>query len=227
MTTHTRICPSDNAIAKVCDVESTRYALGAVHVQPAGEGEVYLAATDSRCLAVVKCPGDVTGYDPESPYSLVPSSIFPKNATERRSLAYRPATDEREDATSAIEMNGSGKWETPFNRTANRTEGRFPRVLDVMPDCSQPTLSVCIDAKLLLKLSEALTDDGQGIVLHLHAGNNLRPSIVSTAIGVSGNKGFGVIMPISLEDRGLISPSVGRYEEQRKAYADADKAAQS
>lgn len=209
----------DGSINAVCDTESTRYALGGVHVMPTGEeNEVYLSATDGRCLAIVKADGHVDDYDVKNP-PIVPASIFPKSAKERRALQFDPDAACSKD----VRLNGSGKWETPYDRTADVVEGRFPRCHEVIPYASGTTMVVTLDVPILKKLHDALTEDGtRGIDLLFTVPEQVQggPHRYSDAVCVQGNRGIGVIMPLYMHDK--TAPGQGaheQFERYRQEYA--------
>lgn len=222
-------------LSQCTDQESSRYALAGVMVEPVlgtetipqgidanGKpcnftdqpvSEVYVIATDSRCLAVTRQPG-----------LAVDTAIMPG----------RFATPAKKTSVSkSVSLNGQWVSEET-HRTKHTTEsasqpiieGRFPRYHDVLPDPrSGKTVSVRFDAAILAKLSEALTDtENKGIDLIFQCVESGGSTHISDSpIMVAGANGIGAMMPCSRMDHSIHVPhsvraerdhheSVNRYE---------------
>lgn len=208
----------DPAIKCCCDTESTRYALGGVAVFPRSKDQVFLAATNSHVLAVTSCEGQYHGYTQDLPV-VMPLDILPKNAKERNTLATKTSMSPN-DPESWIRFDDevdSKQWHSPFNRTADRVDGRFPRARDVMPMAdANDYLIFTLDAQLLLNLSKALTDgESRGITVFVPKEDSGK---VTKCVPVMGNLGVGALMPLSIEDE-KPQDAVNRYNAWRDEFA--------
>lgn len=204
--------------------ESSRYALAGVMVEPVlgtesvaqgvdSDGkpcnftdqpvnEVYVVATDSRCLAVTRQPG-----------LAVDTAIMPG----------RFATPAKKTSKSkAVSLNGQWVSEET-HRTKHTTEstalpiveGRFPRYQDVLPRPSRgDTVSIRLDAELLSKVAQAITDgvDHKGIDLVFQTVQHDGQTHIDTdgPVGLAGINGVGAIMPIDRVDQNTREP-IGSY----------------
>jgi DNA polymerase-3 subunit beta len=116
------------------DVESTRYALGGVLIEP-GSGTLTLAATDSRRLAVQKVPAQAQGVDEaEGAKPVIPHKAM--------LLVERCLSDGDEDVLLAVHANDA------LIKCGNATiycrlvEGRFPKYQDVIPTKSKVAIDM-------------------------------------------------------------------------------------
>lgn len=118
------------------DEESTRYALGGIKLE-LSEGDVTLAATDSRRLAVVETKGRTEG-SPELGNS---DPVVPSKAMQ---LVERSIADDEQEVHVAVHQNdvlfrvGSS---TIYSRLV---EGRFPRYRDVIPAQSKAEIELTV-----------------------------------------------------------------------------------
>ncbi len=185
-----------------CD--SSRYALGTVQVTPAADGKVFLAATDSRILAVIEAEGNAEREEH------IPAAVLPKRKKG-----------------STVRLNG--QWESSDGKfcPVDPEPGRFPRAEDVLPNIKNGEYTVlCINPKLLHSLIESLgsTDyDERGLTLFVpkpdEHGN------VDSAIPVLGRLGIGVIMPLSAtDDRNVIRNHRSEYQAVSDRYRSAREA---
>ena len=211
-------------LAQCCDNESSRYALAGVLVEPIigieettigtnvdqspivktePLNEVYAIATDSRCLAITRQPG-----------LAVESAIMPG----------RFATPAKK-TSKAKSVSLNGEWRCDETHRKNHTtesmslpivEGRFPRYQDVLPDPrAGKTVSVRLDARILAKLSEALTDDNEhkGIDLIFQCVESDGSTYIGDdAIMVAGINGIGAIMPLSRMEHSFRTPTATQAE---------------
>ncbi len=173
---------------KCTDSESSRYALGNCRAFPAEDG-VVLVATDGRKLAAVQCDGEL----PAPEY--VPSAVLPRTVKPVR-----------------IERNG--RWENDkgaFSEPIPDSVGRFPRVRDAIPESAAGYSVLTIDATYVRQLYEALNTKAQSsITLFIPEAN--KDGCVDSAIPVLGEKGIGVLMPMTSEKskRGEYDALAGR-----------------
>ncbi len=107
------------------DVESTRYALGGVQLEPEAE-RISLAATDSRRLAVVKlgCRSQGIGSS-EAPKPVIPSKAM--------SLIERSILSDDDDVLIAVHANEAIVKCGGSTISSRLVEGRFPKYRDVIP----------------------------------------------------------------------------------------------
>jgi DNA polymerase-3 subunit beta len=117
-----------------CDPESSRYALAGVQVEFHAEGAIF-AATDSRRLAVDRCPFDVVGQPQAQPASVVPAKalkllqVIAEDAAEVRILM---------TANSIAVQCGA------MTLTSQFVQGRFPDWRRVIPTHFVAQLSLLI-----------------------------------------------------------------------------------
>lgn len=110
------------------DVESTRYALGGVLLEPHPES-LTLAATDSRRLAVATTPCRNEGIEqPEEVKPVIPSKAM--------ALIERSLGDAEEDVLIAVHANDALIKCGSSTIYCRLVEGRFPNYQDVIPDRS-------------------------------------------------------------------------------------------
>lgn len=177
-------------IAEVADVESTRYALSGVHATPAKHGGVWLAATDSRALAVVKADGELDG----------------------RHLVHRSAFPESPQGAAAIRQTADG-WQCPPPKAAPQVEGKFPRYHEVLPEVSG-RIQVVVDVAYLMKLAKALNKSEEGqtcFPLTLFVGEETPEG---QAIGVLGDLGIGALKSMASESS--LEVTAALYESMRQ-----------
>jgi hypothetical protein len=209
VTTHVRF---ETKFAKAVDVESTRYALSAAEVIPAGDGKtVYASATDSRQLSVVRCKGETDRR------VLIPGAMLPN----RKPTTRKPFT-----------VSKNGRWETSDGKFTDReTEGRFPRVCDVIPEVSTEThISLTLDVRYLSKIADATGATSLTMLVPLPVENTYDKTApkhcVTRTVCVLPNScdgdhadGFGVIMPLTGSDADFAA-----FNTKREAYAAAHDA---
>jgi hypothetical protein len=177
-----------------CDLASSRYALGSVEVIPSTEkGEVYCSATDGRVATVAIADGEADGV------SLMPAKLA------------KPG--------KLVSLNG--RWECA-GKVANTTEGRFPRLEDVLPTPTAPYPEMTEYTTLVLKgpqlklIADAIA--GESGTLTLFVPRNGAKGYVDGAIAIVGENGLGVVMAT------VPSNTWEDYETRRKAYTAARKA---
>ena len=139
------------------DVESTRYALGGVLVEPAAE-ELTLAATDSRRLAVAKVACAAEGIE-EPPSS---GSIVPAKAMH---LIDRSIGDDDETVQLVLGANELQVRCGSSTITSRLVEGRFPPYANVIPQDSGTKFQLVV-APFYAAVRQAqivTTDDSRGV----------------------------------------------------------------
>lgn len=118
------------------DVESTRYALGGVQLEPEGDA-LTLAATDSRRLAVVRLGSRSQGIDgAEQAKPVIPSKAM---GLIERSIA-------NGDEEVLISLRGNEALVKCGSSTISTrlVEGRFPKYRDVIPKDSRASIEFVV-----------------------------------------------------------------------------------
>jgi len=168
---------------RCADTESGRYALSSVHVCPTTEsGKVRLTATDGRVLASAR----VDGFTDQA--LLCPREVMPRKksgGTVEKNFVWR---------------NTDGKW------TSEQPDGRFPSVADVFTSVDNGYLQLCLDARLLSNLAEALSD-GESNTVKLLLQPPAQGSIqIKAMIGVLGSNtsAIGLLAPVSSDEDGHV-----------------------
>jgi DNA polymerase III sliding clamp (beta) subunit (PCNA family) len=142
-------------VAKFCDDESTRYALGGISVKVA-DGKYEVCATDTRRLVVVSgsCNGKPVG-----------KTLFTAHANRRVQDAtpYFEGIIGGKDLKKAVALSADKSKAIAFNQNGNSVcvavdgaraidmpliEGRFPNYQDVLPK-DEPATTMLLDPQLL------------------------------------------------------------------------------
>lgn len=143
-------------IGQCCELESTRYALDVIHMAPCVDaGQVYLAATNSKTLAVVRTEGACSESKNQR---LIPRQHIP-----------RLKKHWKQGMNSAQIYQGKWKSTVKPECDSNRAydDGRFPQYRDLFQKVDKDNcVSVSIDAEALLKVAKALNsvEDGSTVV---------------------------------------------------------------
>jgi hypothetical protein len=151
---HMKIPVFIKALARICDKESSRFALGGIECKSDGK-IAQLTATDGRILATVHYPDE----DGKAFTAIAPA----------KELSNGPAAAYKAGVQYDGKFVGTGKDKT----SVEPLDGRFPRYEDIFTIHDQPDgyVAVKVDAALLAKLcalSHAMNDDqhkGKGITL--------------------------------------------------------------
>lgn len=177
------------------DKDATCYATGLVHVMPR-DGGVWLTATDNRFAVMIPAGGSAQDA------TLAPPRIFAKRGGTRK----KPLS---------IVRNGewrSGELAVPLAMNA----GRYPQLHHAAPDFSmRESIVVRIDAKRLALLADAIRGNVADVALIIPHPDQCQT--VSSCIGVLGENGFGLIMPVSHRRNGS-QQYVSEYQSQRELY---------
>ena len=199
-------------ISKVCDVESTRYALGGVHLERDAEGPVAVA-TDGRRLIAVRwseaAAGDYPGGVGDTAHvenfeTLIPAKSWneaaklPPKRTSKPILAN--VLVEETSANGTVRMAATD-LETTKQITPRSLEGRFPRWRDTMPKEQPGSITVRLDATYLAEvcavLAKMVTDDSsRGVDITFTHEDMAAVTITKTLNGVSAT---AVIMSMCRE----------------------------
>ncbi|MCH2200417.1 MAG: DNA polymerase III subunit beta [Fuerstiella sp.] len=160
------------------DVESTRYALGGILVE-FGDGQVTLAATDSRRLAVASAACETEG-NPEVPER---ATVVPARAM---SLLERSIDDNAEYVDVAVRDNDvlmrSGRCAV-YSRLV---EGRFPRYRDVIPKEMAVTVPLSVGPfHSAVRQAQIVTDEESRGVDFLFSDNTLKLNSRAQDVGES------------------------------------------
>jgi hypothetical protein len=150
-----KIPPFIKQLAKVCDHEQSRFALGGIKCEADGT-TAKLTATDGRILATIHYPDD------HAPLDVI---------ADTRELARAPAALWKKGPPPRF--NGKALCVGQNSTPIDAIDGRFPKYEDIFTIHDQPDgyVAVKLDAALLRKLcdlSNAMNDDqhkGKGITL--------------------------------------------------------------
>jgi len=176
------------ALARICDKESSRYALGGIECKSDGT-TAQLTATDGRILATVH-------YEDEDGKAF--TAIAPaKELSNGPAAAYKAGV--RYDGAYVSSTGDSGFKE---KTKVEPVDGRFPRVEDIFSIYDKPKgyVSVQLDASLLRKLcdlSDAINDGPtRGITLYVKDGTSC---VFGATRGENGEVARLAIMPLATD----------------------------
>lgn len=167
-------------LAKCCDSEASRYALGGVQMLSDGK-TCQLTATDGRILASVSYDDDDIAPKPVS--AIVPADDMPNAPVFKSPVSF--------DGTAWSQAGKTVLTSTPV-------EGRFPRIEDVFDAAGgKGYVAVKLDAALLGKLcalAHAMNDDDRtkGIALYV---KDHTSAVFAAARSTSGHVARMAIMP--------------------------------
>jgi DNA polymerase-3 subunit beta len=168
------------------DVESTRYALGGVLIEP-GEKGLTLAATDSRRLAVVEIPCSKTGDPASGPAN---GAVIPSKAM---SLIEKSIAGAEDDEVFLALRNSDVLVKSGNGTIASRlVEGRFPKYRQVIP-ASSPIAIDMVAGPFYTAVRQAqivTSDESRGVDFTFSEGNL---TLQSQAADVGASK---IEMPI-------------------------------
>lgn len=167
------------ALARICDKESSRFALGGIECKSDGK-IAQLTATDGRILATVHYPDE----DGKAFTAIAPA----------KELSNGPASAYKAGVRYDGKYVGIGKDKTEVEPL----DGRFPRVEDIFSIYDKPKgyVAVQLDAELLGKLcalSDAMNSgDTRGITLYVKDGTSC---VFGETTGEGGEVARLAIMP--------------------------------
>lgn len=125
------------------DVESTRYALGGVLLEP-GPESLTVVATDSRRLALTTAACRFEGVEDDAEGVKDDSKVLPVIPSKAMSLIERSISEDDEEVYIAVHANDvvvrSGN-STIYSRLV---EGRFPKYRDIIPNRSNLTIELVV-----------------------------------------------------------------------------------
>lgn len=173
------------------DVESTRYALGGVLLEPKKD-TLSLVATDSRRLALVKIPCRPEGVD--QPENATP--VIPRNAM---SLIERSIADDEQDVLIAIHANDVLVKSANSTIYSRLVEGRFPKYADVIPKGGQARVDLLVGPfHSSVRQAQIVTnEDSRGVDFQFADGTL---TLMSQAADIGNSK---VEMPVSYDGEPL------------------------
>lgn len=203
-----------------CAGESTRYALGAVHLERDAQGSPVAVATDGRRLLVVSwqepsgedypdAVGNVAQVDGFS--ALVPADAWKEAGKALPKKTYRPILSYVLLDESQVNplLLGTTDLHSVRRFSPPAVEGRFPKWQEVIaPLILLPKLTtgkgkpgyavkVVVDAKMLAELlnvlAKMLDDDSRGVTLYLPVNGDAPLQIQATGSTVQA---LGVLMPL-------------------------------
>jgi DNA polymerase III sliding clamp (beta) subunit (PCNA family) len=210
-------------ISKICDVESTRYALNSVQLERDAQGPVAIA-TDGRRLIAVRWneaspdefpksignpakPDEWVAIGDASHVENFQVLITAKSWNEAAKLPPKKSAKailsnvlvEEPSANGTVRMAATD-LETIKQITPRSAEGRFPRWRDVMPKEQSGSITVSLDAAKLAEvcavLAKMVTDDSSRGVDITFTHEEKAVTITKTLNGVSAT---AVIMPLARE----------------------------
>ncbi len=181
-----------------CDGESTRYALGGIYIE-ADPGEMRMAATDSRRLAVVKSVCSTEGQPKVSTNPVVP----------QRAMALVEKAIGKDPVQISIEQNQVAFQIGTAIIVSQTIQGRFPDYHKVIPNkCNIEAQGVSAPIHSALKQSILFTsEEARGVDLALES-NNLTLTSRANDVGQADIKlpiqlNFGSIGKVRFDARYL------------------------
>lgn len=169
-------------IEEATSQDPRREVLHAVHVANVN-GSAKAIATDGRMLAMVP----VEMGDGDSDKVNVRKEAF---RAARKAFKRLPAVH--------LKLNGKAIITEPGSESAfDYVEGQYPNVSQVLPKAAEQSVSVTLDANLLVKLWKALggeDDKRQGITLKIGCVNGKAEQTRPIEVSVRGADGYGLLM---------------------------------
>lgn len=166
-----------------------RPVLNAVYFD--AERQVAVAA-DGYILAVVPCECE---FNTDQKNVLVPLDAI----KELRKVKANKTFDVSEDGKSVSFCSKAG------NVTVETTDGHFPDYTRITADAKKPgtenTVTIGLSAKFLLRLAEAVSNDGDHIALTIQTDNLGSPYTVHSPSHYSDKDAMGLIMPYHIVDK--------------------------
>jgi hypothetical protein len=194
----------DRRMDRVSASEHSRYAMSGLQVFPAGDS-VFVGATDGHIAAVSLCAGSSDAKH------IIPRECFPARSRQ-----------------SGYDYSLGDEWDNGKARAAD-VAGTFPRMRDVIPEAEKGQRAVSLDAGLLQKLADAISDCG--VVTLVLPENPSKPILVVNG-SATANKwasdddaidAIGVIMPVKIGEGELDIDAINAFRDR---YAKAEQAAQ-
>jgi DNA polymerase III sliding clamp (beta) subunit (PCNA family) len=177
--------------AAVATKEGGRYAVNGVAIIKEGDG-TFLAATDGRCLTLVRAFEEDGDDSASSGGRIYPAAAF---------VAARKAAKRKPEAQ--LTLNGAAFVVADGVRTEfARVDGVFPDVRDIVPKAVAVGI-LRLDAELLARIQRALGSTAVEIRVHAMAadGREVEPSVPLTIVPVhigggeeDGSRGY--LMPV-------------------------------
>lgn len=197
------------ALARICDKESSRYALGGIECKSDGK-IAQLTATDGRILATVHYPDE----DGKAFTAIAPA----------KELSNGPASAYKAGVRYDGKYVGTGKGKTEVEPL----DGRFPRVEDIFSIYDKPKgyVAVRLGASRLRKLcdlSDAINDGPtRGITLYVKDGTSC---VFGSTRGENGEVARLAIMPLAADGKYQTPPFPARPgREPPAAKSDEEEA---
>jgi len=193
----TIIIPEGIDIGACTAKESTRYAIAGTLVRVRGEHAVAVA-TDGKCLSVTR----LDTLMPGSWEGIVPSDALPSR-TECTNRKFHPRT---------LTLNGTVQRTDAKGRTVTLapSEGTFPNYESVIPEyLTEDCTAIRLNIELLASIVQAVAAPD---TFKIRAVTVLVPHKYGKPIGVVGDNGIGVLMPIGHNGN---KEECDRFNEQR------------
>lgn len=197
------------ALARICDKESSRFALGGIECKSDGK-IAQLTATDGRILATVHYPDE----DGKAFTAIAPA----------KELSNGPAAAYKAGVQYDGKFVGTGKDKTSIEPL----DGMFPRVEDIFSIYDKPKgyVAVQLDAELLGKLcalSDAMNSgDTRGITLYVKDGTSC---VFGETTGEGGEIARLAIMPRAADGKYKTPPFPARPGAEPPAAESEDEEA--
>jgi DNA polymerase III sliding clamp (beta) subunit (PCNA family) len=174
-------------IEEATSKDPRREVLHAVHVAKVN-GSAKAIATDGRMLAMVP----VEMGDRDSDKVNVRREAF---QAARKTYKRLPVVH--------LELNGKAMVTEPGSERAfDYIDGQYPNFEPVLPKAAEKSVSVTIDANLLVKLWKALggeADTSPGITLKIGCVNGKAEQTRPIEVNVRGTDGYGLLMQMRTE----------------------------
>lgn len=197
-------------IEAVADDMSDRYALNNILISRAASciSRAWACATEGRMLAAI--PLDDCGIPPGTMIPAKPVGLMRKLVSKlnrRKPDAWHVEVDER-----SVKVRSTGGLVVEGMVGEGRLPRSLPEALVEVPE--DEYCQVSIDADLLHRLADALTEDGERKEIALFIPKN-NPN---KAIGVRGTRGIGTLMCLQHEPS---RSDRDRYHQLRSEFAEA------
>lgn len=197
-------------IAKFCDTDSSRYALGGVYCESKG-GRSAMTATDGRFLASVSYADPFQEQEPVVIGSKGLVKAFNATAPGKNEVGFQQLCVS--NGKAHVECNGAMPCEV--------IEGRFPRYRDVFPSAEKPDGYHCVsvDPKMLKVIAELFagvaTENNKAVQLWVSE-DDTKPALFSH-VTEGGDVVRAVLMPLSVKGTTWPSEHGGADEEATDA----------
>ena len=204
-------------IHECTDNESVRYGLSNVQFRPAkadSKTSPCLVASDGRILAIVPTLAEYNGEQPDEPI-LIPGEVFDRRKTYVENADIESG-DMRQPKQAFVRSLG-GEWTGSSGKLREGCKDRFPKIHDIAKQIDSSDCTVlALDANLLRKLADSISGEEKTIKLIIPQ-TELGKSVQS-AVSVVGERGIGVLMPMTCEP----DEACGKFNGVRQILLDCE-----